>query len=340
MPKSPHLVLFLAALLGASPALAQDSRGDLPDIGSPASTTITLADEYKIGRMILKGLRDAGQREETGFAFDALALARQAVDQAVAAGDEPLAEWARRVAGRIAILAGRASEGEEGLTALVATSEAAPDIAYEMARAFHLAGDPGKGARWYAWGLSRVRDQGAGRTPYQFLEGQLFALVEKSAWVEADQALDRFESAFPQAGQGPVYRGFLRWRRGERTELLPKETSIGDDFGKYWALEIRLASGESLDTLARDLDAERAAASDAGPLLLSLSSEIEARRGNLDAALARATTAWSEVRGARSRHPWARAHAPVVAGRLARLAGRAGRADLARETLRASKSDR
>jgi predicted Zn-dependent protease len=61
MPKSPHLALFLAALLGASPALAQDSRGDLPDIGSPASTTITLADEYKIGRMILKGLRDAGQ---------------------------------------------------------------------------------------------------------------------------------------------------------------------------------------------------------------------------------------------------------------------------------------
>jgi tRNA A-37 threonylcarbamoyl transferase component Bud32 len=276
-------------------------------------------------------LRDAGQREETGFAGDGLALARQAVAQAVAAGDGPLTEWARRVAGRIAILAERASEGEEELTALLATSEAAPDIAYEMARAFHLAGDPGKSARWYAWGLSRVRDQGAGRTPYQFLEGQLFALVEGSSWAEAEQALDRFEAAFPMSRQAPVYRGFLSWRRGERTDLLPDETREGNDFGKYWALEIRLASGESLDTLARDLTAERAAASDARSLLLSLSSEFEARRGNVEAALAQATTAWREVRSARTHHPWARAHAPVVAGRLARLAGKAGRPDLARE---------
>lgn len=276
-------------------------------------------------------LRDAVQREETGFAEDGLALARQAVAEAVAAGDEPLAEWARRVAGRIAILASQASEGEEELSALLATSEAAPDIAYEMARAFHLAGDPGKSAYWYAWGLSRVRAQRAGRVPNQFLEGQLFALVEEGSWAEAEQALDRFEAAFPQSPQTPVYRGFLRWRRGERTDLLPEGTRIGDDFGKYWALEIRLASGEPLDTLTPDLAAERAAASDARSLLLSLSSEVEARRGNLEAALAQATTAWSEVRAARSRHPWARAHAPVVAERLAKLAGKAGRLDLARE---------
>jgi predicted Zn-dependent protease len=60
MPR-PARIIVLAALLAAAPAIGQDSRGDLPDIGSPASTTITLADEYKIGRMILKGLRDAGQ---------------------------------------------------------------------------------------------------------------------------------------------------------------------------------------------------------------------------------------------------------------------------------------
>lgn len=300
---------------------------------APVGTARATAPERQAGRNRAYALlRDAGQREETGFPLDALALARQAVTQAAAAGDEPLTEWARRVAGRIAILAGRASEGEEELTTLLATSEAAPDIAYEMARAFHLAGDPGKSARWYAWGLSRVRDQGAGRTPYQFLEGQLFALVEESSWAEAEQAVDRFEAAFPQSRQAPVYRGFLSWRRGERTDLLPEETSFGDDFGKYWALEIRLASGEPLDTLARDLAAERAAASDARSLLLSLSSEVEARRGNLEAALAQATTAWSDVRAARRRHPWARAHAPVVAERLARLAEKAGRAELARET--------
>ena len=61
MSRSGFLAMFLCALLGAAPALAQDSRGDLPDIGSPASTTLTLADEYRIGRMIVKGLRDSGQ---------------------------------------------------------------------------------------------------------------------------------------------------------------------------------------------------------------------------------------------------------------------------------------
>jgi hypothetical protein len=318
----------LLTLLG-NPA----SRVLTADGFAPGGTVSATAPERQAARNRAYALlRDAGQREETGFAGDGLALARQAVAEAVAAGDEPLAEWARRVAGRIAILAGQASEGEAELSALLATSEAAPDIAYEMARAFHLSGDAAKGARWYAWGLSRVRAQRAGRVPNEFLEGQLFALVEESSWADAERALDRFEAAFPQSPQTPVYRGFLRWRRGERTDLLPEGTRSGDDFGKYWALEIRLASGEPLDTLTRDLAAERAAASDSRSLLLSLSSEVEARRGNLESALAQATTAWSEVRAARSRHPWARAHAPVVAERLIRLAGKAGRADLARET--------
>lgn len=34
---------------------------DLPDIGSPASTMLTLEDEYQIGRMIVRGLRDQDQ---------------------------------------------------------------------------------------------------------------------------------------------------------------------------------------------------------------------------------------------------------------------------------------
>lgn len=276
-------------------------------------------------------LQDANQREETGFPAESLELARQAVAEARAAGDEPLTEWACRFAGRIAILAGREAEGEAELSALLPTSEAAPDIAWELARALHLAGETGKSARWNAWGLSRVRDLGAGRSPYEFLEGQLFALVEAGLWAEAEQAVDRFEAAFPGAAKPEIYRGFLRWRRGERADLLPDSTRIGDDFGKYWALEIRLALGEPLDALARDLAIERRAASDTGSLLLSLSAEVEARRGNLDEALTQATKAWSEVRAARSRQPWARAHAPVVAERLARLAEKAGRPELARE---------
>ena len=34
---------------------------DLPDIGSPAGAMVTLADEYQVGRMIVRGLRDSDQ---------------------------------------------------------------------------------------------------------------------------------------------------------------------------------------------------------------------------------------------------------------------------------------
>jgi predicted Zn-dependent protease len=43
----------------ASPAFAAEPN--LPDIGSPAEATISLSDEYRIGLMIMRGLRDADQ---------------------------------------------------------------------------------------------------------------------------------------------------------------------------------------------------------------------------------------------------------------------------------------
>ncbi len=54
------LLSFLTALSGA-PVAAQTPGGDLPDIGTPASTTLSLIDEYKIGLMVVRSLRDSGQ---------------------------------------------------------------------------------------------------------------------------------------------------------------------------------------------------------------------------------------------------------------------------------------
>ena len=48
-------------LLLAAPALAQTTGSELPDIGNPANTTLSLEDEYKIGLMILRQLRESGQ---------------------------------------------------------------------------------------------------------------------------------------------------------------------------------------------------------------------------------------------------------------------------------------
>ncbi len=57
------LAVILSLLLATHgvPVAAQAPGGDLPDIGTPASTTLSLTDEYKIGLMIVRSLRDAGQ---------------------------------------------------------------------------------------------------------------------------------------------------------------------------------------------------------------------------------------------------------------------------------------
>ena len=54
-------VLMLQIAAGAPLASAQTTGSELPDIGSPANTTLSLEDEYKIGLMIVRSMRDAGQ---------------------------------------------------------------------------------------------------------------------------------------------------------------------------------------------------------------------------------------------------------------------------------------
>jgi beta-barrel assembly-enhancing protease len=55
------LAVFLSLLLPLQ-TLAQTTTGnDLPDIGSPASSTLSLDDEYRIGLQVVRQLRDEGQ---------------------------------------------------------------------------------------------------------------------------------------------------------------------------------------------------------------------------------------------------------------------------------------
>jgi predicted Zn-dependent protease len=53
-------VLFLSFLLPLQ-TLAQGAGNDLPDIGSPASSTLTIDDEFHIGLQVMRQLRDEGQ---------------------------------------------------------------------------------------------------------------------------------------------------------------------------------------------------------------------------------------------------------------------------------------
>ena len=62
LPFRNFLVGFISVLLLPLQALAQSSTAnDLPDIGSPASSTLSLDDEYRIGLQVMRQLRDEGQ---------------------------------------------------------------------------------------------------------------------------------------------------------------------------------------------------------------------------------------------------------------------------------------
>ena len=61
-------LLLAAAVCGGAEATPAPGPGptpgqgqDLPDIGTPADSVLTSSDEYKIGTMVLRGLRDSGQ---------------------------------------------------------------------------------------------------------------------------------------------------------------------------------------------------------------------------------------------------------------------------------------
>jgi predicted Zn-dependent protease len=59
--RATRIILPLLLTIHGTTVQAQLPGGDLPDIGTPASTTLSLQDEYKIGLMIVRNLRDAGQ---------------------------------------------------------------------------------------------------------------------------------------------------------------------------------------------------------------------------------------------------------------------------------------
>jgi predicted Zn-dependent protease len=59
--RATRIFLPLLLMVHGTAVQAQLPGSDLPDIGTPASTTLSLEDEYKIGLMILRSLRDAGQ---------------------------------------------------------------------------------------------------------------------------------------------------------------------------------------------------------------------------------------------------------------------------------------
>jgi beta-barrel assembly-enhancing protease len=76
-------IVFLSLLLPLQVLAQSNTANDLPDIGSPASSTLSLDDEYRIGLQVVRQLRDEGQIIEDPEATEYLqALGSRLVAQA------------------------------------------------------------------------------------------------------------------------------------------------------------------------------------------------------------------------------------------------------------------
>jgi tetratricopeptide (TPR) repeat protein len=236
--------------------------------------------------------------------------------------DSNLEELATREKARVLALASRPFEAEAILTELVATSEYAPEIAFDAAVAFHLSGDLERAVAWYRRGLGRHSHFYRGKSKHYFLEGAVFALCQMGRYQEAVAETDRYAAAYPQAQFDQVsalYRGFALWRAGSRPPIVPASPHWNADVLRYLPLELRLPSEtEPLDLLAA-VDAEIPRSSETLGPLLSLRAELLARTGRKEEASEVALAAWHIVASQRRQSTIAAALTDLVRERRDRL---------------------
>ena len=267
-----------------------------------------------------KALRIAERATVRGDHDGALAECDRARSLAAAAGDGTLVEWVDRVTLRILIRASRRSEATVLLTRLM-SSEAADDIAFEAAREMHGAGDLENAARWYRQGMLGASNMTGGRLKYQYLEGALLAFVAMGRFEDARAVVEQFCAAYPvQCIHRDVYESYIRWRSGLRVDGRAAGGNI--DLYRYWALEFRRASGESLVTLLPDVQRETARNGSVTPLLQSLLADCLLDTGRPEEADAAIDESIAWLSRSRATEPYAAAHASLIEARHRRISSR------------------
>lgn len=264
----------------------------------------------------------AGRLAEAGDSGAALAAAREAVGTIGPAGDPELLAWARTREARYLVLAGDAA-GAEALYGELA--EAAPEIApvsLDAARAFHLAGDLSRAAKWYA---TAVSGKGAPEEEWivqAALEGAVLVELERK---DPEAALALVERAPIRNEVFGELRDLVAWRTGRAVAPRP-DAPATTALRRYWRLEEELVVlGGSFARLLPRIEAERKSAGDVVELFDLAEAEVLLRQREAARAWAKAGTAFSALWARRSRDVVARAHLDLAADRAARAAEAVGR---------------
>jgi tetratricopeptide (TPR) repeat protein len=292
----------------------------------PATRAVTGREEAR--RETYGHFREAERLRRAGALDLAITEARAARLAALRTGDPWLPQYAERIEGKILVAQGNNAEADARFRSLMKRAEDAPEVAYDAAVAFHLAGDLPQAVSWYGRGIGRDSAMGAGKSKHEFLKGEVLALVEEKRYEEALRAVDRFDATYP-AWHAHVwlYREYVRWRAGERplvdpAGIPPKST----DLERYWGLEFEFAAGGKPEELLPRVDRFLVEQPETRTELLSLRAELLARLGRMsEAAEAAGVVALERVYGEARRSIVARGHADLLAARAHRLREKARR---------------
>jgi hypothetical protein len=273
-------------------------------------------------------LQRAARLEQGGDPAGAAGAAAEAAATISSAGDRSLLEWAHRCEACLAVAAGRIEEGERRFRQIARDPVAAVSVAYDAARAFHLAGEPSRSIPWY-----RGAVLGDGSVEELWLVGDALAdaILAFSELRRFDEALSLVEAAPRLAwNHRQELRALALWRAGR--PVPPASGGVpATALRRTWLLEERLASGADPGALLAATVAERKRGSDADELLALLEAELRLRVGEGKEVWNLASPAFSALWARRSRDVMARGHLALAAERAARAAEAAGaRADALR----------
>jgi tetratricopeptide (TPR) repeat protein len=297
------------------------SEGFLPGDRSPlrpAQRQLARFDAYA-------HLRDGRRLSHAGVAGEAI----EELDAAVAAGhvaaDAILVEAMRTERAEIFAAAGRGVEAERYFNELIPNAYYPAEIAYDAARAFHLAGDLDRALAWYRKGLALRAGTESGKSIHEFLQGIVFVYAERHAWAAGVAEVERFRRTFSNSPSdtNAIYREFLNWRAGGVPAFANIEIPYNaTDLTRYWILEFRRARGDDPRAVLHDVQQEIATgSSETQSGMWSLKADlldVVGRKTEAKDAIEYALTLLADDIAVT---PIARVHADIIRARAVRLGG-------------------
>ncbi len=293
------------------------------------ASSLPPGERQRLRRVAYERLREARRLGAVGYGGDSVSEAVAAGDLARESGDPVLEEYVRRAQGQLMVRAGRAAEADALFTRVAAGSTQAPEVAFDAARAFYLAGELERAVRWYRRGLGPGGTESLGRGKYESLEGLVFALTELGRPEEAYNEVRRYEVAELSEQSRPaadwrVLEEYVRWREGRRPEAIEDPGAESPDLFRYLPLEYQAARGAAPGDLLTRLRSELARSSDTTAMLLSLEAVELERLGRHQEALEAVRRAYEQARSERTHEVYARTFFSRIEARY-RVIAEAGR---------------